>query len=83
MAEQALALHRAASNEGHSELQAARMGNSSSVEDYTTRGQLLPGPVHQTVTHSRDFKSLADNKTMQTVKALLFPEFGRRGLLEN
>lgn len=46
------------------------MGNSSSVADYITRGQLLPGPVLRTVTHSRDVKSLADKKTTQTEKAL-------------
>ena len=44
------------------------MGDSSSVADYITRGQLLPGPVLQTVTHSRDIKSLAEKNTAQAEK---------------
>lgn len=53
------------SNEWHTKLQVAWMRNSPSVADYITRGQLLPGPVLQTVTHSRDIKSLNDNKTTE------------------
>lgn len=43
------------------------MGNSSIV-DYITRGQLLPRPVLQTVTHVRKIKSPADKKTTQAEK---------------
>lgn len=41
------------------------MNGTPSVADCITRGQLLPGPVLQTVTHSRDIKSLTDNNTTQ------------------
>lgn len=53
------------------------MQNTSSVADYITRGQLLPGPVLQTVTHSRELKSLADNKTTQAEQPIVFLEFSR------
>lgn len=58
------------------------MGNSSSVADYITRGQLLPGPVLQTVTHSRDIKSLADNKTSSEQKGLVPPCMQHREIPE-
>lgn len=55
------------------------MGDSSSVADYITRGQLLPGPALQTVTHSRDIKSLADNNTAQAEKPVFFLVLRRGG----
>lgn len=50
------------------------------MEDYITRGQLLPGPVLRTVTHSGDIKSLTDSKTE---KGHVFPRVPQREIPHN
>lgn len=55
------------------------MGNSPFEADYITRGQLLPGPVLQTVTHSRDIKSLTDKNNNTGRTAFFLPLYSVKG----